>query len=72
MSQDGGFLGWDPTELPIEGVDWSYRGEYIRTRSKRKPGEFDVEPEWATEAVMDEQRILAALTPPASPVRPSA
>jgi hypothetical protein len=43
-------------ELPIHEVDWEHRGEYILTRSKRKgPDEFDVEPEWATEAVMDAQ-----------------
>lgn len=42
------------SQLPIEEVDWERRGEYIRTRSERKgPDDFDVEPEWATEAVMD-------------------
>lgn len=58
-----GFLGFDPAELPIEAIDWSKRGDYIRSRSQRKPGEFDVEPEWATEAAMDEQRIIAAPDP---------
>jgi hypothetical protein len=46
-------------ELPIQAVDWEHRGEYIRTRSKRKgPDEFDVEPEWATEAVMDSRVVI--------------
>jgi hypothetical protein len=58
-----GFFGWNPADLPIEDVDWSKRGDYIRSRSQRKGGEFDVEPEWATEAVMDEQRLVAAPDP---------
>jgi hypothetical protein len=34
-------------DLAINDIDWTYRGEHIRTRSKRKgPNEFDVEPEW--------------------------
>ena len=47
------------SQLPIDEVDWEHRGEYIRTRSKRKgPEEFDVEPEWATEAVMDPRAVV--------------
>ena len=45
-------------ELAIDHVDWVYRAEYIRTRSKRHPGDFDVEPEWATEAVMDLRALV--------------
>jgi len=46
-------------ELPIHQVDWEHRGEYVRTRSKRKgPDEFDVEPEWATGAVMDPRAVI--------------
>jgi hypothetical protein len=42
-------------ELPIETVDWQHRADHIRQRSVRKgqPNEFDVEPEWATEAALD-------------------
>ena len=45
-------------ELPIESVDWQYRADYIRHRSSRKgnPNEYDVEPEQATEAALDEHR----------------
>ena len=47
-------------ELPIDEVDWRHRGDYIRTRSSRRgPREFDVEPEWATEAALDERRKVA-------------
>lgn len=47
-------------DLPIEEVDWLHRGDYIRTRSSRKgSGEFDVEPEWATEAALDQDRLIA-------------
>jgi hypothetical protein len=55
--------GWRPGNLPIEDIDWHYRGEYIRTRSRRRPGDFDVEPEWATEAASDENRKIAAPDP---------
>ncbi len=34
-------------------VDWQYRASYIRTRSRRRVGEIDIEPSWADEAVAD-------------------
>jgi len=45
--------------LRIEAIEWTpERSEHIRTRTKRYgPGEFDVEPEWATEAAMDVNRL---------------
>jgi hypothetical protein len=47
-------------ELPIEEVDWTHRASYIRSRSARKGRqEFDVEPEWADEAVRDRWRALS-------------
>jgi hypothetical protein len=47
-------------ELSIEEVDWTHRGEYIRGRSARKGRpEFDVEPDWANEAVDDGRRVLS-------------
>jgi len=56
---EGTYDGIPLSELPITAVDWEYRCEYIRTRSKRKgPDEFDVEPEWATEAVLDPQAVI--------------
>jgi hypothetical protein len=61
-----GEVRWDdyPAEdLWIEDVDWTYRGNYIRTRSERRAGDYDVEPEWATQAVMDEHRLVAAPDP---------
>ena len=46
-------------DLPFTGVDWAHRGDYIRTRSLRKGrAEFDVEPEWATEAVFDPNAVV--------------
>jgi hypothetical protein len=49
-----GFDGIPYGNLPIDSVDWEHRGEYIRTRSARKGRrEFDVRPEWATEAALD-------------------
>ena len=59
------FEGIPYGELPREGIDWTYRAEHIRSRSVRKgPQEFDVEPEWATEAALD---INALIGPGSSP-----
>ncbi|MGH3545046.1 MAG: hypothetical protein ACRDPW_03870 [Mycobacteriales bacterium] len=45
--------------LPIDEVGWEYRAEYIRTRTvRRSVREFDVEPEWATEAALDPYRLV--------------
>ncbi|MBO0686688.1 MAG: hypothetical protein J2P45_26375 [Candidatus Dormibacteraeota bacterium] len=57
---DDSYDGIAYEELPLEAVDWSERDEYIRRRSERKalPNEFDVEPEWATEAVMEPNRVV--------------
>lgn len=34
-------------------VDWQHRGEYIQSRSQRRPGDTDIDPVWADEAVDD-------------------
>lgn len=39
-------------------MDWLHRAEHIRTRSARQPGDFDVEPAWATEAALDPDRLV--------------
>jgi hypothetical protein len=40
--------------LRIDSVEWlPEQTDHIRTRSKRYPGAFNIEPEWATEAVLD-------------------
>jgi len=53
------FLGIPFGELPRESVDWTHRAEHIRARSARKgPQEFDVEPEWATEAGLDPEALI--------------
>jgi len=38
-------------------LDWQYRGDYIRTRSARRPGDTDIEPEWADEAFADDALV---------------
>lgn len=45
--------------LRIDAVEWTEeRAEHIRSRTKRYgPGEFDIEPEWATEAATDVDRL---------------
>lgn len=53
------FEGIPYEDLPRESVDWEHRAEHIRTRSTRKgPHEFDVEPEWATEAALDPEALV--------------
>jgi hypothetical protein len=53
------FEGIPYSQLRIDSVDREHRAEHIRTRSTRYgPGEFDVEPEWATEAALDPQRLV--------------
>ena len=56
MHEEDTYEGIPLAKLPINEVDWTHRGEHIRTRTKRypdRPDEFDVEPEWATEAALD-------------------
>src|SRR5437588_12772060 len=55
------YRGVPLAELRIESVEWTEeRAQHIRTRSARKETiELDIEPEWATEAVFDEGRIVA-------------
>ena len=53
------FEGIFYADLRIDSVDWFHRAEHIRTRSERYgPDEFDVEPEWATEAALDPRRLI--------------
>ena len=50
-------------ELRIETIRWtSAAAEHIRTRRHRYPdrmNELDIEPEWATEAALDPDRLVA-------------
>lgn len=47
-------------ELPLNEVDWSQAEAHIRRRAERKdrPNEFNVEPDWATEAASDPRRVI--------------
>ena len=57
--EDESYEGQPLERVRIEAIDWTYRGDYIRTRSERKGRqEFDVEPSWATEAGLDPNRIV--------------
>ncbi|WP_264030547.1 hypothetical protein [Cellulosimicrobium sp. SH8] len=56
------FLGWKVSDIPIEDVDWTESREHL-ARSMRKPGERDVQPEWATEAAFDPERLIQAPDP---------
>jgi hypothetical protein len=55
------FKGVPLSQLRIEDIYWSEeRAQHIRTRSQRagRSDEFNVEPEWATEAGLDSNRIV--------------
>jgi hypothetical protein len=44
-------------DLHVDSVRWTpEQAEHVRSRSRRYPGAFDIEPEWATEAALDPQR----------------
>lgn len=49
-------------ELIFAEVDWSEATEHVRNRSGRlgRSDEFDVEPEWATEALADPRRLAGS------------
>lgn len=54
-----GYEGIPLEDLRFESVDWTYRAEHVASRSQRKGrDEFDVEPGWASEAVLDPRRIV--------------
>lgn len=44
-------------------LDWQYRGHYVRTRSARRPGDTDIEPEWADEAFADDEALVDSPDP---------
>lgn len=45
--------------LRIDEVIWTpERAHHIRTRSQRRAGDFDVQPEWATEGALDPHRVV--------------
>ena len=54
------FDGIPLSELPIDEVAWSEeRAKHIRTRAERKgPAEINIEPQWASEAALDPNRLV--------------
>lgn len=58
-----GYEGIPLEELRIDDIDWTHRAEHIRTRSHRSAGrDLDIEPEWATEAAKDPERLIRRAT----------
>jgi len=49
-------------DLAFTEVDWSEATDHIRHRTQRQgqPAEFDLEPEWATEALADPHRLVGS------------
>jgi hypothetical protein len=44
-------------------LDWRYRASYIRSRSRRRPGDIDIEPAWADEAFADDDALVDSPDP---------
>ena len=47
-------------DLRIDEIDWEANGEHLQTRSQRRAGDMDLDPEWATAAALDPYRMLRA------------
>lgn len=57
MVEEETYDGIAMPDLRVDSVTWTAgQAEHVRTRSSRYPGAVDLEPEWATEAVMDPKR----------------
>lgn len=61
-AEDDAYDGVPYADLSFEEVDWSEAAEHIRDRKGRvgRAGEFDIEPEWATEALADTNRLVGS------------
>lgn len=44
-------------------LDWQHRGDYIRTRSRRRLGDTNIEPAWADEAFSDVYAVIDSPDP---------
>lgn len=63
----GSYRGIPLEDLIIERIEWPEEiANYIRSRSKRRSGDMDVEPEWATEAALDPMRLVGVGSDPKS------
>jgi hypothetical protein len=67
MQSLGSYRGVPLEDLLVETVEWPDEiAIYIRSRSERRKGEVDIEPEWATEAALDPMRLVGVRTDPKS------
>ncbi len=59
---DDSYDGVPYADLAFAEVDWSEAIDHIRHRGHRQkqPAEFDLEPEWATEALADPRRLVGS------------
>ena len=65
MRSLGSYRGIPLQDLLVETVEWPDEiANYIRSRSERRKGEVDIEPEWATEAALDAVRLVGVRTDP--------
>jgi len=59
---DDSYDGVPYADLAFAEVDWTEAIDHIRHRGQRQdqPAEFDLEPEWATEALADPHRLVGS------------
>jgi len=59
---DDSYDGVSYVDLTFTEVDWCEAIDHIRHRGHRRgqPAEFDLEPEWATEALADPRRLVGS------------
>jgi len=71
VSDETHYDGIPHEDLPIDAIEWTEaRIEHVRSRSQRYGArEFDVEPEWATEAALDVDRLIAPDLPRCTAVK---
>jgi hypothetical protein len=65
VTHHGTYRGVPLEGIRISSVQWSEdAADYIRTRSKRRSNDPDVEPEWATEAATFHGALVSWAPPP--------
>jgi hypothetical protein len=65
VDASGKYRGVPLEDLQVEAIEWpEVIVEYIRSRSKRRRGDMDIEPEWATEAALDPMRLFGVRMDP--------
>ena len=57
-ARSDGYDGIPYDQLVFDDIDWREAEDHIRNLRTGRPGELDIEPEWADGAVSDPQRVV--------------